>query len=271
MMMVASIGVVVGHIPGALVALVAFFLPTGLLTFFVGRLWTHLATWRWRPSIQTGLGSVAVGLVLAGAIIMGRGAITEVFFGVIALAVFLLLWRTKINPAYPIVASGLIGMAPALFQHRLVRRGPSSAGSPSRSCTRARALAACARDADRHHLVAHLQAAVAPFAGQGRSRQRHRTETVRQVVRVECLRSGRSHSSVAAGAFTTPIAIGALEAIDRLAMLGPLRHALAFLQGSTARPAPTSPCPACRDASPTCGSRHPARTASYLARRVHPS
>ncbi|TAJ94958.1 MAG: chromate transporter [Reyranella sp.] len=111
MMMVASIGAVVGHIPGALVALVAFFLPTGLLTFFVGRLWSHLATWRWRPAIQSGLGSVAVGLVLAGAIIMGRGAITEIFFGVIALVVFLLLWRTKINPAYPIVASGLIGMA----------------------------------------------------------------------------------------------------------------------------------------------------------------
>ncbi len=74
MMMVASIGVTVAHLPGALVALVAFFLPTGL-------------------------------------IIMGRGAITEFFFGVIALAVFLLLWRTKINPAYPIVASGLIGMA----------------------------------------------------------------------------------------------------------------------------------------------------------------
>ena len=49
--------------------------------------------------------------MLAGAIIMGRGAITQIFFGVIALAVFLLLWRTKINPAYPIVASGLIGMA----------------------------------------------------------------------------------------------------------------------------------------------------------------
>jgi len=111
MMMVASIGVTVAHIPGALVALVAFFLPTGLLTFFVGRLWTHLATWRWRPAIQTGLGSVAVGLVLAGAIIMGRGAITQFFFGVIALVVFLLLWRTKINPAYPIVASGLVGMA----------------------------------------------------------------------------------------------------------------------------------------------------------------
>ena len=115
MMMVASIGAVVGHIPGAIVALVAFFLPTGLLTFAVGRLWTHLATWRWRPAIQTGLGSVAVGLVLAGAIIMGIGAITDIFYGAIGLAVFLLLWRTKINPAYPIVASGLIGMVMHYF------------------------------------------------------------------------------------------------------------------------------------------------------------
>ena len=42
---------------------------------------------------------------------MGRGAVTDVFYGTIAAVVFVLLWRTKINPAYPIVASGLIGMA----------------------------------------------------------------------------------------------------------------------------------------------------------------
>jgi chromate transporter len=64
MMMVASIGAVVAGLPGAAVALVAFFLPTGLLTFAIGRLWTHLATWRWRPAVQLGLGSVSVGLVL---------------------------------------------------------------------------------------------------------------------------------------------------------------------------------------------------------------
>jgi chromate transporter len=110
MMMVASIGAVVAGIPGALVALVAFFLPTGLLTFAVGRLWTHLAKWRWRPAVQTGLGSVSVGLVLAGAVIMGRGALTSWVYAVLAAVVFLLLLRTRTNPAYPIVASGLIGM-----------------------------------------------------------------------------------------------------------------------------------------------------------------
>ena len=110
MMMVVSIGAVVAGLPGAAVALIAFFLPTGILTWAIGRLWTHLATWRWRPAIQTGLGSVSVGLVLAGAIIMGRGAITDVLYAAVAIVVFFLLLKTKINPAYPIVASGLVGI-----------------------------------------------------------------------------------------------------------------------------------------------------------------
>ena len=110
MMMVASVGAVVAGLSGAAVALVAFFLPTGLLTFAVGRLWTHLSGWRWRPAIQTGLGSAAVGLVLAGAIVMGRGALTNVLYIAMAIAVFFLLLKTKINPAYPIVASGLIAL-----------------------------------------------------------------------------------------------------------------------------------------------------------------
>lgn len=110
MMMVASIGAVVAGLPGAAVALVAFFLPTGLLTLAIGRIWTHLAAWRWRPAVQTGLGSVSVGLVLAGAIIMGRGAVTNVVYAALAIVVFFLLLRTKINPAYPIVASGVVGV-----------------------------------------------------------------------------------------------------------------------------------------------------------------
>lgn len=110
MMMVASIGAVVAGLPGAAVALIAFFLPTGILTFVIGRVWTHLATWRWRPAVQVGLGSVSVGLVLAGAIIMGRGALTNAVYAALAIVVFVLLLKTKINPAYPIVASGLVGL-----------------------------------------------------------------------------------------------------------------------------------------------------------------
>jgi chromate transporter len=111
MMMVASIGAMVAGIPGATVALVAFFLPTGLFTFAIGRVWIHLANWRWRSAVQTGLGSVSVGLVLAGAVIMGRGGLIDVTYAILAAVVFLILLKTKINPAYPIIASGLIGVA----------------------------------------------------------------------------------------------------------------------------------------------------------------
>ena len=116
MMMVASVGAVVAGVPGALTALIAFFLPTGLLTFAVGRVWRHLSKWRWRPAVQNGLGSVSVGLVLAGCIILGRGAVTDSLHGVLATAVFLLLFYTRINPAYPIVASGLVGIAAYWWQ-----------------------------------------------------------------------------------------------------------------------------------------------------------
>jgi chromate transporter len=111
MMMVASIGAQVAGLPGAAVVLVAFILPTGLLTFGIGRLWNRLANWPWRPAIQRGLGSVAVGLVLAGGIVLARGAITDAKSIALAVGVFALLMFTKINPAIPIVASGLIGIA----------------------------------------------------------------------------------------------------------------------------------------------------------------
>lgn len=110
MMMVASIGAQVAGLPGAAVVLVAFILPTGLLTFGIGRLWIHLANWPWRASIQRGLGAVSVGLVLAGGIVLARGALTDLMMIALAAGVFALLMLTKINPAIPVVASGLVGL-----------------------------------------------------------------------------------------------------------------------------------------------------------------
>ncbi len=111
MMMVASIGAHVSGLPGAAVVLVAFILPTGLLTFGIGRLWNRLADWPWRPSVQRGLGAVSVGLVLAGGIVLARGALTNTVTVGLAVGVFALLMLTKINPAIPIVLSGLVGIA----------------------------------------------------------------------------------------------------------------------------------------------------------------
>ena len=115
MMMVASVGAHVAGLTGAAVALVAFILPTGVFTLVIGRLWNRLANWPWRPAIQRGLGSVAVGLVLSGAIVMARGAFTNPYYLALGAAVFTLLMLMKINPALPIVASGILGIAAYLL------------------------------------------------------------------------------------------------------------------------------------------------------------
>jgi chromate transporter len=109
MMMVATIGERVAGIPGALVAAFAFFIPTGLLTFGVGRVWNRLASWPWRASIQRGLGPVAIGLAVAGLITFGKGAVTGWITLAVGLAVFFASLRTRLNPALLILGGAAVG------------------------------------------------------------------------------------------------------------------------------------------------------------------
>jgi chromate transporter len=109
MMMVATIGEHVSGIPGALVAAFAFFVPTGLLTFVVGRVWDRLKNWPWRTSIQLGLAPVAIGLAVAGTITFGRAAIDGWITAAVGLAVFAATLRTKINPALLILCGAVVG------------------------------------------------------------------------------------------------------------------------------------------------------------------
>lgn len=110
MMMVAEIGQLVSGISGAVICALAFFLPTGLLAFGVGRLWRRLENWPWRESIQKGLAPVAIGLAVAGLIIFGKGALHGWLTFVIALATFVAVMRTSINPVSFILAGAVIGL-----------------------------------------------------------------------------------------------------------------------------------------------------------------
>lgn len=111
MLMVQIIGERVAGVPGALVALVAFFLPASALTYATGRLWDRLEGWPWRESIQRGLAPISIGLMLAGTITIARIAVTDPRTIAMAAAVTaVLLWR-KVNPAYLILACALAGWA----------------------------------------------------------------------------------------------------------------------------------------------------------------
>ena len=111
MMMVAEVGQLVSGFVGAIAAAFAFFVPTGLLTFAVGRIWQRLKKWPWRDSIQKGLGPVAIGMAVAGLITFGKGAVVGWVTLVVALAAFVVANRTKISPALIILGGAVVGVA----------------------------------------------------------------------------------------------------------------------------------------------------------------
>jgi chromate transporter len=92
-----------------MVVVIAFFGPTALLALIVGRLWTKLETWSWRQSIQEGLASVSVGLLLAGTLSMAKGAVAGWTTGGVALSVLLIMMWRKINPALLVLGGAIVG------------------------------------------------------------------------------------------------------------------------------------------------------------------
>jgi chromate transporter len=110
MMMIVSIGDWAAGLPGAVVVLIAFFLPTALFAFVVGRLWIRLDKWPWRASIQRGLAPASIGLLLAGCLALARGAVTGPVTVGIAAVVFMVLLRSRINPALLVLGGALIGL-----------------------------------------------------------------------------------------------------------------------------------------------------------------
>lgn len=110
MMMIVPIGDWAAGLVGAVAVLLAFFGPTALLTFIVGRWWMRLADWPWRTSIQKGLAPVSIGLLLAGCFTMAKGAIFGVETAAIAAAVLLILLRFRVNPAVLVLGGAVIGL-----------------------------------------------------------------------------------------------------------------------------------------------------------------
>ena len=110
MMMIVPIGDWVGGPLGAIVVLIAFFGPTALLTFVVGRWWTRLAAWPWRKSIQQGLAPVSIGLLLAGGFTLAKNAVFGLDTAAIAVGVLLVLLQTKINPTVLVLSAAAIGV-----------------------------------------------------------------------------------------------------------------------------------------------------------------
>jgi chromate transporter len=109
MSMVVVLGNRVAGIPGALVVLVAFFVPASILTFLVGRIWARAGDSPWRRAVQDGLAPISIGLMMSGVYALARTATTTwITIGVAAVIVLLML-KTKINPVLLVLACGVFG------------------------------------------------------------------------------------------------------------------------------------------------------------------
>ncbi|MHB8575193.1 MAG: chromate transporter [Dehalococcoidia bacterium] len=109
MLMVMAIGYKVQGVPGALVALLAMFVPVGIVAFLAGQHWDRLRASPWRTAVQKGIAPVTVGLLLAGGYTLVRSAATDVSAAVITVVAALLLLSRRLNPAYIVVIGGIAG------------------------------------------------------------------------------------------------------------------------------------------------------------------
>lgn len=117
MTMVSLIGYHVSGPIGAIVVLIAFFFPASLLTYIVSHIWDSCRGSPWRDAVQKGMAPITVGLMLAGVYAVGRTASINVERSLdfnlitigIGLAVTVILFARRINPALLILLGGVVG------------------------------------------------------------------------------------------------------------------------------------------------------------------
>jgi len=111
MMVVTIIGWHVAGWPGVLVASLAKFGPSSIVTGLVLGLWQRFKDRPWRRVVQAGLVPITVGLVAASALLITRASVHEWSLGLITAVVALVTWRTKVHPLWLLAGGALVGLS----------------------------------------------------------------------------------------------------------------------------------------------------------------
>ncbi|MDE2333910.1 MAG: chromate transporter [Rhodospirillales bacterium] len=111
MLVSTLIGWRVAGLGGAIVATLGMILPSSLLSYAVGHLWTRFRDRAWRRRIQSGITPVTVGLVMAAAILLGEATSRTPADMLVTLAVALITTTTRLNPLWLLGAAAILGAA----------------------------------------------------------------------------------------------------------------------------------------------------------------
>ncbi|HUN50807.1 MAG TPA: chromate transporter [Candidatus Sulfotelmatobacter sp.] len=113
-LVVSLIGWRVAGLAGLAVATVAMILPASLLAFAAGRLFTRFARAGWLRQVQAGLVPIAVGLILASGVVMGRAADHGPMTAAITVGTALFVFLSNRNPLWALGAgtlASILGLA----------------------------------------------------------------------------------------------------------------------------------------------------------------
>lgn len=109
MLMVLIIGFQIAGYLGSAAVLLSFFLPSSILCFYVGRIWSYFEKNPWRRTLQNALEPISVGLMTSGVYAVGKVSVNSPVTIAIASVCFVCILRTKINPVLVILAAGILG------------------------------------------------------------------------------------------------------------------------------------------------------------------
>jgi len=108
-LMVIPMGYQIAGVPGALVALLAYWGPTILVAMMVTMIWSRLSNSPWPKAFRTALIPLAIGLNAGAVWILGKSSVVNIPTALIASVAAVILLRTKIGAPYVMFGAALIG------------------------------------------------------------------------------------------------------------------------------------------------------------------
>ncbi len=111
LMIVTLIGWRVAGWPGVLVATLAKFGPSSIVTGLSLHGWRRFKDAPWRRMVQTGLAPMTVGLVSASAWLITRASDPVWSLGIITAVCALVTFRTRVHPLWVLAGGALIGLS----------------------------------------------------------------------------------------------------------------------------------------------------------------
>lgn len=102
----AMIGYKVAGLLGAVVAMLALYVPSSALCYAMSRAWTQGAGRPWQVAMKRGLTPIAAGLIMAGVLALFQLSGGKLLTGAVMIgAAGMLVWKSKLHP-FPLLIAG---------------------------------------------------------------------------------------------------------------------------------------------------------------------